>query len=98
MRWIQKETDTYINFTSSEILLGTPEYTPPLFNQFLIKAKMHIYYWKFKDIIPNLDGFIGRVNNIKCIETYIFVKNNKAQVCNKKNGLLQMRMLTLLRN
>ncbi len=44
MRWIQKETDTYINFTSSEILLGTSEYTPPLFNQFLIKAKMHIYY------------------------------------------------------
>ncbi len=36
MRWIQKETDTYINFTSSEILLGTPEDTPPIFDLFII--------------------------------------------------------------
>ncbi len=73
-RWIQKETDTYINFTSSEILLGTPEDIPPLFDLFLITAKLHIYYCKLKGIIPNLDGFIRRVNNIMCIEKYIAVK------------------------
>ncbi len=83
-RWIQKETDTYINFTSSEILLGTPEDIPPLFDLFLISANMDIYYCKFKGIIPNLDGFIRRVNNIKCIEKYIAVKNNKIQVYNQK--------------
>ncbi len=82
-RWIQKETDTYINFIGSEILLGTPEDTPPLFDIFLITAKMQIYYYKFNGIIPNLDGFIRRVNNIKCIENYITVKNNKTQVYNK---------------
>ncbi len=80
-RWIQKETDNYINFTSSEIPLGTPEDTPPLFDLFLITAKMLIYYCKFKGIIPNLDGFI---NNIKFIEKYIAVKNNKTQVYNRK--------------
>ncbi len=83
-KWIQKETDTYINFTSSEILLGTPQDFPPLFDLFLITAKIHIYYCKFKGIIPNLDGFIRRVNNIKCIEKYIAVKNNKIQVYNQK--------------
>ncbi len=50
---------------------------PPLLDLFLITAKMHIYYCKFKGIIPNLDGFIRRVNNIKYIEKYIAVKNNK---------------------
>ncbi len=96
-RWIQKETDTYINVTSSEIQLGTPEDTLPLFDLFLTTAKMHIYYSKFKGIIPNLDGFIRRVNNIKCIEKYIAVKTTKDKFT-IKNGLLQMRMFTLLRN
>ncbi len=45
---------------------------------------MHIYYCEFKGIIPNLDGFTRRVSNIKCIEKYIAVKNNKAQVYNQK--------------
>ncbi len=75
-RWIKKETDTYIKSIGSEILLGTPKNTPRLFDLFLITAKMHIYYCKFKGIIPHLDGFIRRVNNIKCIEKYIAVKNN----------------------
>ncbi len=38
---------TYINFTSSEILLGTPEDIPPLFDLFLITAKMHMYVFIF---------------------------------------------------
>ncbi len=79
MRWKQKETDT-----SSEILLGTPEDTPSLFALFLITTTMHIYYCKFKGITPNLDGFIRRINNIKCIKRYIAVKNNKTQVYNQK--------------
>ncbi len=41
------ETDTYINFTSSEIILGRAEDIPPLFDLFLITAKMHIYYCKY---------------------------------------------------
>ncbi len=72
-RWIQKETHTYINFTSSEILFSIPL----LFDLFLITAKMHIYYCKF-------NGFIRRVNNIKYIEKYIAVKNYKIQVYNQK--------------
>ncbi len=82
-RWMQKETNTWINFSSSEILLRTPEDTPPLFDLFLITAKMHIYSCKFKGIIPNLDGFIRRVNNIKYIEKYIAVENNKTSLQSK---------------
>ncbi len=64
--------------------MGTPEDNLPLFDPFLISAKMHIYYCKFKCIIPILDGFIRRLNNIKCIEKYIAVKNYKTQVYNQK--------------
>ncbi len=79
------------------MLLSTPEDTPPLFDLFLITAKMHIYYCKFKGIFPNLDGFIRRVNNIKCIEKYIALKKQQNKIA-IKNGLLQMMRLTLLRN
>ncbi len=79
-----------IYFTSSEILLGTPEDTPPLFDLFLITAIINIYYCKCKGITPNLDGFIRRVNNIKCIEKYIAVKKKKTL---KKNTSLQSKMV-----
>ncbi len=42
---------------------------------------MYLLDCKRKDI-PNLDGFIRRVTNIKCIEKYIAVKSNKTQVYN----------------
>ncbi len=96
-RLIQKEIDTYINVTSSDILLDNPEDAPPLFGLFLITAKMRIYYCKLKGITPNLDGFIRRVNNIKCIKFYIAVKTTKHKFP-IQNGLLQMRRLNLLRN
>ncbi len=61
---------------------------PPLFDLFLITADM--------PIIPNLNGLNVKVNNIMCIEKYIAVKTTKHKFT-IKNGLLQMRMLTLLR-
>ncbi len=44
---------------------------------------MHIYYYKLQGIIPNLDGFIRKINKIKYFEKYIAVKNNKTQVYNQ---------------
>ncbi len=61
------ETDTQIIFTRLEILLYTTEDVPSVFDLFLIIAKMHISYCKFKYVIPNILGFISRLNRIKTL-------------------------------
>ncbi len=72
------ETGTYINFTSSEILLGTPEDTPPLFYLFLITTIVNLKV----PCTPNIDGLIRKVNNINCIEKNIAVYNQKWFITN----------------
>ncbi len=78
------ETDTNINFSSSEIILGTTSDIPPIFDLYLTIAKMHIYCCKFQNIVPSIEGFAKRIADIKHIAKYIAVKNNKIQAFNQK--------------
>ncbi len=82
--WISIETDTNINFSSTEIILGTPSDIPSIFDLYLNIAKMHIYCCKFQNIVPGIEGFAKRIADIKHIEKYIAVKNNKIHVFNQK--------------
>ncbi len=37
------QSDTVINFTKTEIILGTPYEIPPVFKLYMVFAKMYIY-------------------------------------------------------
>ena len=63
-RWITSETDTALNLSDSDIILGTMLKMPPIFDLFIIVAKMHIYACKFHNTIPKVEGFIKRIENI----------------------------------
>ncbi len=45
---------------------------------------MYIYCCKFQNIVPGIEGFAKRIADIKHIEKYIAVKNNKIQAFNQK--------------
>ena len=55
----------------------------------MIIAKMQIYYCKFSESDPNINGFIGRVTNIENVEKYIATKNNKDKIHNDKWFIIQ---------
>ncbi len=55
--WSSTQTDTNINISSTEIILGTPSDTPPIFDLYLTIAKMHIYCCKFQNTVPGIEGF-----------------------------------------
>lgn len=48
--------DHILHTTQFEILLGTPEVVPPVFELFLIIAKMHMFHCKFKNVISKIKG------------------------------------------
>ncbi len=72
--WISIQTDTEINFSNTEIILGTPSDNHPIFDLYWIIAKKHIYYCKFQNIVSGIEGFAKRIANIKHIERHIAVK------------------------
>ncbi len=82
--WIRAETQCHINFSQSEILLGMPNEVHPVFDLIYTIAKMFIYYCKFQNTVPTIQGFINRINNIKETEKYISIKNNTMEKFNKK--------------
>ncbi len=82
--WIKSETDCHINFSDTEIILGTPSDVAPIFDMYHIIAKMHIYCCKYQNVVPNLQNFLSRVNNIKFTEKYIAIKNNSIPKFNQK--------------
>ncbi len=83
--WVSIEADRNINFSNTETILGPPSNIPPIFDQYLT-IKMHIYCYKFQNIVPGIEGFGKRIAHIKHIEKYIAVKNPKKQ---KKQALNQ---------
>ena len=70
--------------SNTDIILGTMLKMPPIFDLFIITAKMHIYACKFYNTIPKVEGFIKRIENIRNIEKYIPTKNNKTNLFNQK--------------
>ena len=83
-KWSKKALGTVINFSNSEIILGTPEKIEPLFDLVLIVGKKHINYCKYKNLTPNIDGFRKQIEDVRAVEKYIAVKNKKLHVFHKK--------------
>ncbi len=88
--WISIETDTNKNYRGTEIL-WTPSDILPIFDLYLTIAKMHIYYYKFQNIVPDIESFAKRIADIKHIEKYIPVKK-------KKNTSIQAKMVNIRHN
>ena len=82
--WILNETGASVDLSSKEILLGTPETLPPIYDLFNMIAKMYIYSCKINNSQPSIQGFTNRLMNIKQTEKYIAVKNNKLKQFNEK--------------
>ncbi len=71
--WICEQTETLIHLNDAEILMGCLKEVPPIFDLFVIVAKMHIYSCKlFGCGVPTVQGFTWKMNKIKSIEKYIF--------------------------
>ncbi len=83
--WISIKTNININFSSTEIILGTPSDIPPIFDQYLTIAKMHIFCCKYQIIVPGIEGFAERIADIKHIEKHIAVKKYKKYKHSIKN-------------
>lgn len=82
--WIKLNSDTEINFSPAEILLGTPQEIEPVVDMVFTIGKMVIYYCKMNNSEPSFQYFIKRVNNTKSIEKYIAVKNECMSKYKKK--------------
>ncbi len=64
--------------------MGCPKEAPPIFDLYVIVAKMHIYSCKFDGCVPTVQGFTRKMNNIKSIEKYIATTNDNMDKYNKK--------------
>ena len=73
-----------MNLSYTEILLGTPNDIPPIFDLFISVAKMCIYCCKYQNTIPKIANFTARIDSIKQVEKYIAVKNNTTNAFNDK--------------
>ncbi len=66
--FLSRLTHANLNFSITEIILGTPSDIPPIFDFYLTIAKLHIYCCKFQNSVQGIEGFAKRIADINYTE------------------------------
>ncbi len=73
---MDKWTETLIHLNDVEILIGYSKDGSPIFDLFIVVAKMHIYTCKLFGCVPIVQGFKTKMKISKSLEKYTSTKNN----------------------
>jgi hypothetical protein len=80
--WTLQSIGHQAEISPTAVILGSK--TWPVINMIIMATKLYIYYCKMKRQTPSTEALLKRIEDIKKIERYIAVKNNKINQFERK--------------